>query len=223
VRFVHILTTVAFIGCSALTSLDDLSQQGGDAANVDANGGDAGGNDANNGSDVVQTNDAGDASTGNLVTNPSFEQGQGGCGTNWGGGYSNTASRQPGGHTGNACVVCTNGANSTSFAFNQTTPVAVQPGNYYAEAWMETPYDGGVAVASPGVGIQIVYAGDGGLSGCIGSSTLCQGSFVTSGSWTLSTTTFVVSGSGTLQVVAHAYDGTAGSCFAWDDVALYAQ
>lgn len=226
-RVVFVLAIAGVVGCSALTSLDDLSggqtDGSGSDATGDANGGDASGSDGG-GSDVVQTNDASDAGNGNLVTNPSFENGQGGCGTNWGNGYSMTATRQPGGHTGNACVVCTNLASQTSYQLDMVTPIAVQPGNYYAEAWMETPWDGGVAVQSPGVGIVVNYAGDGGLSGCTGGGNLCQAGFVQAGSgWSLSSTSFAVSGSGTLQIVMHAFAGTQNSCFAVDDVALYAQ
>ncbi len=223
-RIAFAIIAIGVAGCSALTSLDDLSQTG-DAANVDANGSDvAQGNDAST-NDVVQTNDASDAGGGgNLVTNGDFETGQGGCGTGWGNGYSMTFSRVTPGHTGSACLVCTNLLNLGSYELDSTLKIPVQAGNYYAEGWMMTPWDGGAAVPSPGVGLQVKFAGDGGLSGCVGDNTICQANFVTAGNgWMLSSTTFVVSGSGTLQVVAHAYNGSGGSCFALDDVALYAQ
>ena len=220
-RVVSILAIVCVAGCSALTSLGDLSQ--GDAASTDANGSDVVGSDVT-GSDVVQTNDGGDGGNGNLVTNGDFESGQGGCGTNWGNGYGKTFMRVSPGHAGSACLVCDNGANSGSYELQSISPIPVQAGNYYAEAWMETPWDGGVGVQSPGIGLQVKFTGNGSLSGCIGDTTTCQANFVTNGSgWMLSSTTFIVSGSGSLQIAAHAYQSTAGSCFALDDVALYAQ
>jgi len=214
VRVAFPIIAIGVVGCSALTSLDDLS--GGDAANFDGSGSDV------SNSDVVQANDADDAGGGNLVANGGFENGQGGCGTNWGNGYSMTFSRVSPGHTGNsACLVCTNLNNPSSYQLNAVTPVSVPAGNYYAEAWIESPWDGGVA--TPTVGIQVEYVGDGGVTGCNGDNFTCQGSFVSAGGWGLSTATFVVTAPGTLQVVVHSYSGTPNSCFALDDVALYAQ
>jgi len=197
VRVVSILAALAVAGCSALTSLDDLS-----SAQSDAGGGDAGG--------------------GSLVTNGGFENGQGGCGTNWGNGYGMTFSRTSPGHTGSsACLVCIQGSNQ-SYQIDAIATIPVQAGNYYAEAWLDTPWDGGTA--TQGVGIQVHFTGNGSMSGCDGDGTsYCQGSFVGPGGWASSSTTFVVTGSGTLQVAIHSYDGTPSSCFALDDVAVYAQ
>jgi hypothetical protein len=200
-RVVFVLATLGVVGCSVLTSLDQLSGDGTDGG----------------GSDVAQTNDAG----GNLVANGSFENGQGGCGANWGNGYGMTFSRVAPGHTGgSACLVCIQGSGQ-SYEIDAVATIPVQAGSYYAEAWIDTPWDGGAA--TQGAGIQVRFTGDGGVSGCTGDSTYCQGSFVGPGGWSTSSTTFVVSGSGTLQIGVHSYDGTADSCFALDDVALYAQ
>jgi hypothetical protein len=230
VRVVFVLATIAFTGCSALTSLDDLSQgqsDGGssiDGAGSDGGGSDGGGSDGG-GSDVVQTNDTGsDGGGGNLLANGGFENGQGGCGSNWGNGYGMTFMRVSPGRTGSsACLVCTNETNPSSYQINAITNVPVQAGNYYAEAWIETPWDGGVATQK--AGIQVYFVGDAGaISGCTGDGmTYCQGSFASTSNWTASSTTFVVTGSGALQITVHSYDGTASSCFALDDVALYAQ
>ena len=204
-RLVFILGTIAIAGCSALTSLDDLSQHG-DASSPDANATDSG-----NGSDG-----------GNLVTNGGFENGQGGCGTNWGNGYGMTFTRVTPGHAGSACLVCTS-TNPGSYQLDAIATIPVQAGNYYAEAWLGTPWDGGVATAN--AGLQIYFVGDAGtISGCTGDGTsYCQGSFVSGAPWSTSTSTFIVTGSGAVKLDVHSYDGTADSCFVVDDVALYAQ
>ncbi|HEY2367500.1 MAG TPA: hypothetical protein VGH87_13990 [Polyangiaceae bacterium] len=225
-RVVFILAPIAVVGCAALTSLDDLSQGQSDASGADVIGSDAIPSDGGGGNDVVQTSDAGDASDGggNLLTNGGFENGNGGCGTNWGNGYGMTFTRVSPGHTGNsACVVCTNGSNSDSYQLDAVATIPVHAGNYYAEAWLGTPWDGGVATANAGV--QVYFVGDAGtISGCIGDGTsYCQGSFVSGPPWSTSSVTFVVAGSGAVMLDVHSYDGTASSCFAVDDVALYAQ
>jgi hypothetical protein len=210
---------VGVVGCSVFTSLDDLQH-----ATSDAQANDGAPSDVAQQNDVVQTNDAGDAG-GNLVNNGGFENGQGGCGTNWGNGYSDTFSRVSPGHTGSsACLVCTNNANNQSYQIDAIANIPITAGNYYAEAWIVTPWDGGAATQS--VGIQVRFVGDaGGISSCTGDGTsYCQGSFVSPGTgWTSSSTTFVASGPGALQIAIHSYDGTPSSCFAMDDVAVYQQ
>ena len=224
-RVAFVIFGIFVVGCSALTSLDDLSQGQSDGSAPDVGGSDGSGSDGG-GSDVVQTNDTGtDAGGGgNLITNGGFENGQGGCGTNWGNGYGMTFTRVSPGHSGSsACLVCTNSSNQTSYQINAIANVPVQAGNYYAEAWIETPWDGGVATKN--AGIQVYFVGDAGtISGCTGDgTTYCQGSFVSTSTWSSSSTTFVVTGSGALQIVVHSYDGTPSSCFALDDVALFQQ
>jgi hypothetical protein len=209
VRVVFILVplAVAVVGCAALTSLDDLKGQSDDG-----------------GGDVVGLHDSGADGGGNLVTNGSFENGNGGCGTNWGNGYGMTFTRVSPGHTGNsACLVCINASNLDSYQINAIATIPVQAGNYYAEAWLGTPWDGGVATAN--AGLQIYFVGDAGtISGCTGDGTsYCQGSFVSGPPWSTSSVTFIVKGSGALALDVHSYDNTASGCFAVDDVALYAQ
>ncbi len=225
-RVVFILVPLAIVGCSALTSLDDLegqSEGGGDDVVQASDAGSDVVQASDAGSDVVQTSDASDAG-GNLVTNGSFENGNGGCGANWGNGYGMTFTRVSPGHTGNsACLVCIQGS-GLSYQIDAIATMPVQAGNYYAEAWIDTPWDGGAATQKAGIQVRLV--GDAGtITGCIGDGTsYCQGTFVTPNSgWAPSSTTFVVAGSGGLQIDIHSYDGTASSCFALDDVALYAQ
>ncbi len=217
------------VRCSLITSLDDLKSGDGavvgDAAPPDAPGPDTSTSDGSpNDAPGVDAPppDSGSDAGGNLVTNPSFENGSGGCGTSWGNGYGMTFFRASPGHTGQyACEVCVQGA-QTSYQLDDITSIAVQPGNYYAEAWVTTP-DGGVA-AEPG--IQVYYTGDGGITGCNGNgTTYCQGNFSAPpiGSWTSTSTSFAVSGSGTVKIDVHSYQGTASSCFEVDDVALYQQ
>ena len=219
-----------FLGCTLLTPLDELGSA--DSSTPDVTVPDAAGDATTNDAPVEDVStidspadappgDAGTDANGNLITNGSFEIGMGGCGTNWGNGYGQTFSRVSPGRTGPyACEVCIQGT-QTSYQFNWIPSIPVQPGSYYAEAWFMTP-DGGVP-ADPG--IQVYYTGDGGVSGCSGDSTYCQGNFSAPpvGSWISSSTSFVVSGSGTVAIDVHSYQGTPSSCFEVDDVALYAQ
>jgi hypothetical protein len=225
-------------GCSALTSFDGLESSAGgttDAASpsdgsttTDARASDGGVLvDGAQPSDGATTSDGGvgsDAGTANLVDNPSFENGAGGCGTNWGNGYNQTAMRVSPGRTGMyACDVCITPGASGSYQINAVKTIDVQSGNYYAEAWLSTP-QGGVATSA---GLQVFFTGDGGISGCNGTpNTYCQAGFVMAapgGAYMSSSTSFVVTGSGTVTLDLHSYDSTASSCFLVDDVALYAQ
>lgn len=200
------------VGCSLITPLDDLR---GDAAPSDASA-----NDAVSNNDSPTSTDGGADSGGNLVSNSSFDNGNGGCGSNWGNGYGETFSRESPGHTGQyACDVCIQSSGS-SYQIDAVNPIPVQAGSYYAEAWLATD-DGGVATQA---GIQVYFTGDGGISNCNGDGTsYCQGNIVTPGAWTVSSTTFDVTGSGEVNIDLHSYAGPANSCFAADDVALYAQ
>jgi hypothetical protein len=105
------------IGCSLVTSLDDLGPSDGapsgdasmDAA--DSEVGDAG---------------AGDADA-NLVSNASFDQGQGGCGPGWGNGYGMTFTRISPGRTGPyACEVCIQGT-TDSYEVDSLIPIPCSP------------------------------------------------------------------------------------------------
>ena len=219
-----LLAASLMAGCSLVTSLDGLGPADGSANDVAIGDGGAGDVVTN---DVV-TNDAGDASAppdagGNLAQNPSFDDGQGGCGPAWGNGYGMTFTRVSPGRTGPyACEVCIGQGATGSFELSSLAPVSVQAGSYYAEAWLMTP-DGGVPVGN-GVGIQIVYDIDAGISGCQGIGNVCQGTFFQPpATWQKSTATFVSNGPGSVKITVHAYDNTAASCFLVDDVALYAQ
>ncbi len=194
-------------GCSLLTSLDGLGSSDG--------GGDSHASDGS-------ADSGGDGGNGNLLTNPSFELGSGGCGTGWGNGYGMTFTRVSPGRTGSyACLVCVLPNQTDSYELDSLIPVPAQAGSYYAEAWLSTP-EGGVATQA---GVQGLYAGDGGISSCIGTSTICQGTFFPPpvGTWSLSSATFTVTASGTIAVNVHSYAAPAGSCFVVDDLALYAQ
>jgi hypothetical protein len=239
------LLGVAFLvaGCSALTSFDGLEPSSGALSDAASAGGDGSTNadgavrttEGGAGSDGGQASDGAtpasdggagtdSGSNGNLIDNPGFENGAGGCGSNWGNGYGQTFMRASPGRNGSmyACEVCISGSGG-SYQINAVKAIPVTAGNYYAEAWLSTP-EGGVATST---GIQVYFTGDGGLSGCTGSATYCQGMpFVMAapgGDWSSSSTSFVVTGSGTVTVDLHSYAGTASSCFLVDDVALYAQ
>jgi len=217
-----LLAASLMAGCSLMTSLDGLGPADGAAGDVaigDATTNDVATNDASDAGDASAPPDSG----GNLAANPSFDDGQGGCGPGWGNGYGMTFTRVSPGRTGPyACEVCiAQGANG-SFALSSLAPVSVQAGSYYAEAWLMTP-DGGVPVGN-GVGIQILYDIDAGIGGCQGIGNVCQGTFFQPPfTWQKSTATFVANGPGTATIAVHAYDNTASSCFLVDDVAFYAQ
>ncbi len=200
---VALLAGTCVVGCSLFTSLDDLRAGGGADGSANESGADAGDT--------------------NFVADPSFEQGAGGCGANWGDGYNDSIARTSPGRTGNsACLVCLQSGATGSYQINAVATIPVQTGQYYAEAWLSTP-DGGVATQA---GIQVYFTGDGGINGCNGDGTsYCQGSQVTPpiGSWSGSNTTFVVTGSGTVSIDLHSYADATGSCFIVDDVALYLQ
>jgi hypothetical protein len=201
------------LGCSLLVNLDDLKP---------ADGGSDSGSDSAVDSGADSAVDAAADGNSNLVTDPGFDQGMGGCGANWGNGYGDTFMRVSPGHTGNdACEVCALGSQS-SFQIDAIDPIPVQAGSYYAEAWLTTP-DGGMPAPA---GIQVYFNGDGGsLSNCLGSAGYCQGNFFSppTGSWASSSTTFTVVGSGTVSIDLHSYTPPDGACFIASDVALYAQ
>ncbi len=194
-----------------MTSLDDLK---GDSGSTPSDG--AAQDGATNDS---QTSDAG---SGNLLTNGSFELGQGGCGSDWGNGYGMTFTRVSPGHTGQyACLVCMQGGGD-SYELDNIAPVTVSAGSYYVEAWVLAS-DGGVA-GDPGVQVYLADGGDdGGMQGCTGGGAYCQGSFFTApAAWTASSTTFSLAAGGVLKIDMHSYMGN-GSCFIVDDVAVFAQ
>jgi hypothetical protein len=198
--FLPLVFGAAFLSaCSLVTSLDDLRS------------GDGG-----------QSGDASSDSGANLAPNPSFEQGMGGCGIDWGPGYNATYMKtSPGRSDSNACLVCAQTGVMGSYGMDLLTTISVQPGSYYAEAWLSTP-DGGVATQA---GILVSYTMDGGVTGCSGIGLVCQGSIVTPpvGSWSPSTATFQVTTPETLSVQLHSFGAMSGTCFMVDDVALYAQ
>jgi len=200
--------------CSLITSLDGLGSQTTSDGAPPA--------DATQETIANDTGTGTDAGTGNLVPNPSFDDGQGGCGPSWGNGYGMTYTRVSPGRTGPyACEVCIQGS-SSSYALSSLVQIPVDAGSYYAEAWLMTP-DGGIAEQN-GVGVLIGYDIDAGISSCIGTPGYCQGSISTPPStWAKSSASFVSNGPGTATVEIHTYGGTAGSCVIVDDVAFYAQ
>ena len=122
-----------------------------------------------------------------------------------------------------ACEVCVQGT-QTSYQLASLQPIPVQSGtSYYTEAWLETP-EGGVQDEA-GVGVQVVFKIDAGVSACAGIGNVCQGTFnvLPTGTWQQSTATFTANGPGTVTLAIHAYHGTPGSCFVVDDVAMYVQ
>ncbi|HEY1957751.1 MAG TPA: hypothetical protein VGH28_19155 [Polyangiaceae bacterium] len=199
------------IGCSVLTSLDELGEGGASpdgSATDGATGSDATGSDAGS----------------NLLQNPSFDDSQGGCGPGWGNGYGMTFTRVSPGRTGPyACEVCIASGATDSYQMVSLQPIPVQAGPYYAEGWVMTP-DGGTAVQG-GVGIQVFYDIDAGISQCSGIGDICQGSMTQqpTSTWAVTSASFVANGPGSVTISFHAYGDTPSSCFLVDDAALYAQ
>ncbi len=190
----RIAVAVSFsVGCALATDLSDLRGGGGDGG-----GGDAGGD---------------GAASGNLVDNSSFETGAGGCGPGWSG-YAQTLSFSSTARTGKqSCDVCQAGSVS-SYALEEDS-IQLAAGNYYAEAWIETPSTS-VAVLS---GVVVYFTPQG------GSQTSFQGSQVTAGtSWTQSQLQFTVDKAGTAQIQVHVFNPpSTGSCILVDDVSLLPQ
>jgi hypothetical protein len=211
--------TVGLAACSALLGIGDVSPwdgtpDGGSAmeASPDALP-DSGATDAT-GDTAVGASDGGDAGVVNLVPNPSFDQGAGGCGPGWTG-YNQTLAFSTVERSGSrSCEVCPI-AGSTSFELSVVTPVAVAAGSYYAEAWLEAP--AGMPAATQ-AGVQISYANDG------GANTFFQGSMILpSGTWAVSQEAFVLDAGQSLTMRVHVYGTNNGACILVDDVALYAQ
>ncbi|HEY1959680.1 MAG TPA: hypothetical protein VGH28_28920 [Polyangiaceae bacterium] len=205
--------TSLLVGCSLVTSLADLGATDASTAGDASSGNDAATNDGS----------AADAG-GNLVENPSFDDGQGGCGPGWGNGYGMSFTRVSPGRTGPyACEVCITPGSQDSFQLQSLPLIPVQAGtSYYAEGWLMTP-EGGVAVQA-GVGILTLFDADAGIT-CVGGPGICQGSILSDppSTWQKTTVSFTTSGPSSVTLAFHAYDNTATSCFVLDDVAVYAQ
>jgi hypothetical protein len=199
---------------AACTSLSNLS-----------GGGDGGTSDAQDGapdsiapppappgtSDGSPSPDAGPDGPLNLLPNPGFEQGGGGCGPGWGS-YGAVVTRSTDARTGgSACQLC---ANTTgSMELKTATPVAAKAGAYSAEAWIRAP---GTGPAAGATGVQWQYhAPDG------GSSPIDQGSMITpSATWMPSNGSFSLGSDGTLDFMVHVYYPD-GGCVLFDDLGLY--
>jgi hypothetical protein len=188
---------VSFVaGCALTTDLSDL--RGGSSPN------DAGGDGGNGG-------DGG--TSGNLVGNSSFETGAGGCGPGWSG-YAQTLTFSTTARTGaRSCDVCQQGAVS-SYALEEDS-IQLAAGNYYAEAWIETPSTSDAVLS----GVVVYFTPQG------GSQTSFQGGQVTAGtSWTQSQLQFTVDKPGTASIQVHVFSPPAtGSCILVDDVSLLPQ
>jgi hypothetical protein len=183
------IAAIAFVpGCALATDLSDL--RGGSS---DAGGGDG-------------------ATTGNLVDNASFETGSGGCGPGWSG-YNQTLNFSNEARTGSrSCDVCQQGTGA-SYALEEDS-IQLAPGNYYAEAWIETPSTSAAVLS----GVVVYFTPKG------GSETPYQGSQVTAGTtWTQSQLQFSVTSAGTAYIQVHVYNPPSGTCILVDDVSLQLQ
>jgi hypothetical protein len=159
--------------------------------------------------------DVADAGTGNLLTDPSFEEGTVGCGGSWSGGYGASYTLVPFGHTGSfSCLMCPLSSGESSYALQTTNPVSLSAGSYLATAWIHTPLDGGSA-GSTGV-LAFQSLSDGG-------TTYYQGTEVTPDTvWAQSTETFTLTAGAMISVQAHIFKPNNG-CVLVDDVSLVPQ
>ena len=160
----------------------------------------------------------GDVDTGalDLISNPSFAEGTGGCGTDWqviGG----LISRSDAGRTdGFACRLCPDPARNTFALLEPLRLAKAQPGaSYVGEAWARADDPG-----PPSMGGELFgYLADGGLYVRYGSNV------GVSSEWEKITITSVVPEDGrsvSIRIAAEFRPDAAG-CVLVDDVALYTQ
>jgi hypothetical protein len=185
-------------------------------------GGDAGLADSSAPTDAIDTSDTpvADADgalpdgsgTGNLLSNPSFEDGVGGCGPGWKaffGGLTRSSVARTGAWS---CLICTNGS---GVYLTATVDVPVVAGDsYYAEAWVHAPPSPPNTTGSIALQFEEV---DGGPTYDEGAGTM------PTADWALVNHVARVPGGATLlkfNVHAAANDG---GCLLVDDVGLYKQ
>src|SRR5262249_9070083 len=101
-------------------------------------------------------------------------------------------------------------------ALNLVSWIDVQPGEYYAEAWLRAPPDGATGVGTTGIQL-FFHPADG------GPVTIEQGSqIVPSATWRPSSASFTLPQRGQLELTVHSYE-PGGGCVLIDDVGLYRQ
>jgi hypothetical protein len=158
------------------------------------------------------TADAGSDGPSNLVDNPSFEEGLGGCGSGWTVSNS-TLTRFPAARTGTwSCEVCPSASDATYFNLEATRAINVSAGSYYAEAWLLAPPDASAAGLT-GVQVSLAPSDAGDFLGT---------QISPSSTWTPSAISVDVLVDGTALVYVHAYFPN-GGCVLIDDVGLYRQ
>lgn len=208
------------MACSLFTSLDGLSDglasDGGTSDAISGSDGSTPSSDGAPNQDGSQTGS--DGGSPNLVTNGSFENGTGGCGTGWGGGLSYGANftRSDLARTGSSsCEVCPiDSTGMGSFALAPNDAFSAAAGSYYAEAWIHAPVDAGAATQA---GIQTFLDYPDG-----GEAPVFQGTQITpSDGWVVTSEGFETTGDGQMSLQIHMYIG--GGCVLVDDVAVYAQ
>ncbi len=208
------------VACSLFVDLDGLQNTpGGSSLDVDGSVGDgASGGDGSNGADSTtlgESSTAADAGAGNLLTDPSFEEGSVGCGGSWSGGYGASYTLFPLGHTGSvSCLMCPLSSGESSYALQTTNPVSLPAGSYLATAWIHTPVDAGSA-GFTGV-LAFESLSDGGTA-------YYQGTEVTPDTvWSQSTELFTLTANAMINVQTHVFRPDDG-CVLVDDISIVPQ
>jgi hypothetical protein len=213
---VALVLGVMLAGCTSLEGL-----RGGDANDASAPRPDAGDGSAAGSSDVADAGgsiaeaslDAEGGGRDNLVANPSFEQGQAGCGPGWTPGAA-VMTRSSTARTGAAsCQICANPTDTQYMNLSVSAAIAVKAGSYTAEAWLRAPPTGAAAGRT---GVQIFFHPAGGGSDVLHQALILQ----PGGDWEPSNESFVLPQDGTLDFVVHGYEPN-GGCVLVDDVSLY--
>jgi hypothetical protein len=213
--FVAIAALPAF-ACSLLVDLDGLQSDAAGGSSIDGALADGANGDASNGADGATLGDVATLpDTGNLLTNPSFEQGTVGCGGTWSGGYGASYSLFPLGHTGSvSCLMCPLSSGESSYALQTTNAVSLAAGSYLATAWFHVPVDAGSASAA-GV-LPFESLSDGG-------TIYYQGTEATPDTvWVESTESFTLTDNTMISVQAHVFKPDNG-CVLVDDISLVPQ
>jgi hypothetical protein len=227
-RALFLVGAIPSLACTVLTSLDGLSggvTDGGaptslsdalsEALGVSPDGFavDALSSDSNAAESASADASSADGGPINLLTNPSFELGVGGCGPGWNG-YGATYTRSNTARTGSySCMACPTGTGS--YQLTAISTVQVGPGSYYAEAWLRTP-PGAAAVNAAGT--QVYFTADAAPNNYFQANMISPGS-----TWQVSGEAFLIDAGGNLSFDVHVYYPGDGGCILVDDVALYAQ
>ncbi len=157
---------------------------------------------------------AADSGVTNLVTNPGFETGGGGCGPGWTS-YGSILTRSTTAHGGaSSCQICPDMPDSgNAMQITATTMLDVKAGQLYSiEAWLRTA-DGEPPTGAAGAQIYVMPQA--------GMQQYYQASTVTpSASWTPSNGSFSVQADGKLEFDVHVYYPN-GGCVLVDDVGVY--